>query len=93
MRKPFACVIAVVGAAGLTLAMMIAVVRGTIKAVAITNLPLRILAVATDIILGTLLLLGCIYLATYLAVRILGVGHAEFPPLPEDSNQAGLPKN
>ena len=92
-RKFFACVSAVVGAAALTLATMIALVQGTILAVSIANLPVRILAVAADVLLGTVLLLGCIYLATHLAVRILGVGQADFPPLPEDMNQADLPKN
>jgi hypothetical protein len=91
--KIFACVTAVIGAAALTLATMIALVRGTILAVSIADLPLRILAVAMDVFFGTLLLLGCIYLATHLAVRILGVGQAEFPPLPEDTNQIDLPKN
>ncbi len=91
--KIFACLTAVIGAAALTLAAMIALVRGTILAVSITDLPLRILAVATDVFFGTVLLLGCIYLATHWAVRILGVGQAEFPPLPEDTNQTDLPKN
>ena len=85
--KILASVIAVAGAAALTLATMIVLVRGTIIAVSITNLPLRILAVAADVLLGTMLLLGCIYLATHLAVRIFGVGHADFPPLPEDTHQ------
>jgi hypothetical protein len=75
---------AVLGAAGLTLACMIALVKGTIRAVAINPLALRFLAVAADLVLGTALLLGCIYLATHLAVRILGVGQAEFPALPID---------
>ena len=84
IRKVLASVIAVTGAAALTLATMIALVRGTIVAVSIPNLGLRILAVAADVLLGTVLLLGCIYLATRLAVRILGVGNADFPPLPEE---------
>jgi hypothetical protein len=91
MGKVFASVTAVAGADALTLAMMIALVRGTIIAVSITNVTLRILAVAADVLLGTILLLGCIYLATHLAVRILGVGHADFPPLPEDTHQAEPP--
>src|SRR6267154_175680 len=91
--KIFACVTAVIGAAALTLATMIGLVQGTILAVSIANLSLRILAVATDILFGTILLLGCIYLATHLAVHILGVGQADFPPLPEDTNRADLPKN
>jgi hypothetical protein len=91
--KIFACVAAVIGAAVLTLATMIALVQGSILAVSITNLALRIVAVAADIIIGTILLVGCIYLATHLAVRILGVGQADFPPLPEDTSQRDLPKN
>jgi len=79
-----ASVTAVLGAAVLTLACMIALVQGTIQAVSIDPIPLRILAVAADLVFGTVLLLGCIYLATHLAVRILGVGNAEFPALPID---------
>jgi hypothetical protein len=79
-----ASVTAVLGAAALTLACMIALVQGTIRAVSIDQIPLRVLAVTADFILGTVLLLGCIYLATHLAVRIVGVGQAEFPPLPAD---------
>ena len=75
---------AVLSAAALTLACMIALVQGTIRAVSIDRIPLRVLAVTADFLFGTVLLLGCIYLATHLAVRIVGVGHAEFPPLPVD---------
>jgi hypothetical protein len=81
--KIFAGMAAVLGAAALTLVSMLALVQGTIAAVSIPGLPLRILAVVADIVIGTVLLVGCIYLATHLAVRILGVGNAEFPPLPE----------
>jgi hypothetical protein len=79
-----ASVTAVLGAAALTLGCMLALVQGTIRAVSIDRIPLRVLAVSADLVLGTVLLLGCIYLATQLAVRILGVGQAEFPPLPID---------
>jgi len=93
-----ASVIAVLASAALTLAAMIALVQGTIRAVSIASLPIRILAAAADLILGTVLLLGCIYLATHLAVRILGVGRAEFPPLPKedvssDSRRSDSAKN
>jgi hypothetical protein len=91
MGKILAGVIAVVGAAALTLATTIALVQGTIAAVSIGNLPLRILAVASDIAIGTVLLLACIYLSTRLAVRILGVGNAEFPPLPDGAPIASPP--
>jgi hypothetical protein len=90
--KVLACVVAVIGAAALTLGTLIALVQGTILAVSIESLALRILAVAADVVLGTLLLVGCIYVATHLAVLILGVGNADFPPLPETSDLPDLPK-
>jgi hypothetical protein len=88
--KILASVVAVLGAAALTLACMIALVQGSIRAVAIEGMPLRILASVADLILGTVLLLGCIYLATHLAVRIVGVGNGDFPPSPavESTNEA-----
>ena len=82
ITKIFAGITAVIGAATLTLATTIALVHCTILAVSIGDLRLRILAVAADIVLGTILLVGCLYLATHLAVRILGVGKTKFPPLP-----------
>jgi hypothetical protein len=83
-KRILASVIAVLGAAALTLACLIALVQGTIRAVSLDRVVFRILAVTADFILGTVLLIGCIYLATHLAVSILGVGQAEFPPLPVD---------
>jgi hypothetical protein len=77
-----ACLTATLGAAALTLACMIALVQGTILAVAIDQMPLRVLAVGADLVVGTAMLVACIYLATHLAVLIVGVGQAEFPPLP-----------
>ena len=82
--KILAGIAAVTGAAALTLATMIALVRGTILVVSIPDLRLRAVAVLADLVLGTALLVGCIYLATHLAVRIMGVGNAEFPPIPDD---------
>jgi hypothetical protein len=85
-----ASVTAVLGTAVLTLACVVALVQGTIRAVSIDQIPLRVLAVAADLAFGTVLLLGCIYLATHLAVRIVGVGQAEFPPLPIDEYSSEL---
>jgi len=88
IRKIFAIVAAVAGAATITLAALIALVRGTILAVSVSHLALRIPAVLLALVAGTILLVGCIYLATRLAVRILGVGTVEFPPPPEFSGKA-----
>jgi len=84
--KALASATAVLGAAGLTLACLIALVQGTIRAVGLANPLLRALAVVAVLAFGTVLLLGCIYLATRLAVLILGVGDAKFPELPADEN-------
>ena len=80
--KILTSLVAVLVAASVTLGAVFAVVRGTMAAISVGNLLLRILAVAADALLGSLLLIGCIYLATQLAVRILGVGGAEIPPPP-----------
>ena len=82
---------AVLGSAALTLACLIALVRGTILAVSIERTSLQSLAVAADLVIGTATLIGCIYLATHLAVRIVGVGRAEFPPLPSANEYAANP--
>jgi hypothetical protein len=91
--KILASIAAVAGAAALTLAAMIALVEGTILAVSIENLALRAAAVAADVFLGTILLVGCTYVATRLAVRIVGVGNAEFPVVPEDAPHADAPSD
>jgi hypothetical protein len=93
IAKALASVVAVLGSAGLTLVTMIALVRGTILLLSIDELPLRIVAMTLDVIVGTALLLGCIFVATHLAVIILGVGDAEFPPLPQESQTVQPPKN
>lgn len=90
--KILASVVAVLCAAALTLACVISLVLGTMEAVSIHEILLRVLALSADFVLGTILLLGCIYLATHLAVRILGVGNAEFPPAPVDTPLADPPE-
>jgi hypothetical protein len=71
---------AVFGSAALTLACLIALVQGTIYALSLEQTALRFIAIAADFVVGTSALVGCIYLATHLAVRFVGVGQAEFPP-------------
>ncbi len=84
--KVLASIVAVLAAAGLTLASVIALVLGTIRSLGLQSLPLRILAIAADFVLGTVLLVGCIYLATRLAVLFLGVGGGEFPSFAVDDS-------
>lgn len=82
--KILASGIAVLGAGGLTLACIVALVEGTIRALSLENLSLRFAAIAADFAFGTILLIGCIYLATRLAVWIVGVGRGEFPSFSGD---------
>jgi hypothetical protein len=90
--KIFARVAAVTGAAVITLATTLILVKGMILLVAIDDLRWRVVAAGSDIVLGTVVLVACIYLATHLAVRILGVGNAEFPPPPNQAPPGDPPK-
>jgi hypothetical protein len=74
---------AVLGSGALTLGCLLALVQGTIFAVSMRQVELRLLILGADFVIGTSALIGCIYLATHLAVRIVGVGQGEFPPLPD----------
>ncbi len=90
--KILASTMAVLGAAALTLACVIALVFSTIQAVSIEQTSFRVFAISADIVLGTFLLLGCIYLATHLAVRIVGVGRSlNFRP-PNQELPSNAPK-
>lgn len=84
MMRILGYVVAVLGAAGLTFVCVLALVQGTIVALGLKSLPWRASAIAADVLLGTVFLVGCIYLATHLAVALLGVGRAEFPAIPVD---------
>lgn len=86
--KVIASIVAVLGAAGLTLACMVALVTGTTRALSLASLPLRLVAVAADFVVGSVLLVGCIYIATRLAVAIVGVGRGEFPSIPIGDSSA-----
>ena len=81
----------VLGAAALTLAAIVVLVQTTIRVVSIGSIPLRILAGVAEIVFGTLLLLGCIYLATRLTVAVLGTGRGDLPPLPGDNSSDSSP--
>ncbi len=89
--KIVASTTAVLGAAALTLACPLALALSTIHAVSIQQIHSARLPCA-DFVIGTFRLLGCIYLATHLAVRILGVGRAEFPPPPNQELPSNAPK-
>jgi hypothetical protein len=60
----------------MTLVAMYALVGATIRLDQLTNPVVRLIAVAAEIVLGIVLLLGTIYLATHLAVRIFAPHHS-----------------
>jgi hypothetical protein len=93
IAKILARVTAVAVAAAITLATTLSLVKGTILLVGIGDIRLRILAACADIVLGTVVLVACLFLATHLAVRILGVGNVEFPPLPKESPAVETPRS
>ena len=65
----------------MTLVAMLVLVQATLAVAAMTNPALRALAVAAELILGVVLLVGTVYLATHLAVRIFGDKLTDYPPL------------
>ncbi len=89
-RRIVASLTATLGAAALTLACMIALVQGTIVAVTIDQALLRVLAIAADSDYWDRDAYR-IYLATHLAVLIVGVGCREFPPLPNHESSSPVP--
>jgi len=65
----------------MTLFAMLVLVQASLAVAAMTHPALRALAVAAELILGVVLLVGTIYLATHLAVRIFGGKPTDYPPL------------
>ena len=59
-------------AIGLTLAAMFVLVRATLSIAQMTSPVVRALAVAAELVLGVILLVGTVYITTHLAVRIFG---------------------
>jgi hypothetical protein len=59
-------------AVGLTLAAMFVLVSATLSIAQMTSPMVRALAVAAELVLGVILLVGTVYLTTHLAVRIFG---------------------
>lgn len=59
-------------AIGLTLAAMFVLVSATLSIAQMTSPVVRALAVAAELVLGVILLVGTVYVSTHLAVRIFG---------------------
>jgi hypothetical protein len=77
MKQLFASIVTTLLTIALTLAAMYVLVDATLRVTAIASPLQRALALAAEVVLGIVLLLGTIWVATHLAVRIF---HAKEPP-------------
>ncbi len=77
MKRLFAAVLTTVLIIAMTLAAMFLLVYATLKVTAIQSTVPRAVAMGAEMVLGIVLLLGTVWLATHLAVRIF---HAPEPP-------------
>lgn len=70
MKQILASVFTTLLIIAMTLAAMFALVAATLKVTAIQSPVQRAVAIAAELVLGIVLLLGTVWLATHLAVRI-----------------------
>ena len=87
MKKAFASAIAVLVIVAMTLGAMYILVWATLKVTSLPSPVARAVAVAAELVLGVVLLLGTVWLATHLAVRIFGPGQE-----PPGQEPGGAPK-
>jgi hypothetical protein len=78
MKMIFASIFTTMLIVAMTLGAMFTLVRATLYVTAIESPLPRAVAIAAELLLGVVLLLGTIWLATHLAVRIFG--KTEPPP-------------
>jgi hypothetical protein len=79
MKQILASIVTTVLIVAMTLAAMFVLVDATLKVTAIVSPLQRAVAIAAELVLGIVLLLGTVWLATHLAVRIF---HVQEPPPP-----------
>ena len=77
MKQLLAAIVTTLLTIALTLAAMYVLVDATLRVTAIASPLQRALALAAEVVLGIVLLLGTVWVATHLAVRIFQV---EEPP-------------
>jgi hypothetical protein len=70
MKRILASILTTVLILGMTLAAMFTLVRATVYVTSIPSPLQRAVAIAAELLLGVVLLLGTVWLATHLAVRI-----------------------
>jgi hypothetical protein len=76
MKRIFLSVLTAILIVAMTLAAMFTLVRTTIYVTSIPSPLQRAVAIAAELLLGVVLLLGTVWLATHLAVRIFAVKDA-----------------
>jgi hypothetical protein len=81
MKQILASIVTTVLIVAMTLAAMFVLVDATLKVTAIVSPLQRAVAIAAELVLGIVLLLGTVWFATHLAVRIF---HVQEPPPPGD---------
>ena len=79
MKRILASILTTILIVAMTLAAMFVLVDATLKVTAIVSPLQRAVAIAAELVLGIVLLLGTVWLATHLAVRIF---HVPEPPPP-----------
>jgi uncharacterized PurR-regulated membrane protein YhhQ (DUF165 family) len=72
MKRTLAAILTALLIIGITLVAMFALVRATIVIAQMPNPVFRAVAGGAELVLGIVVLLGTVYLATHLAVRIYG---------------------
>jgi hypothetical protein len=73
MNRILASVFTTILIVAMTLGAMIILVDATVYVTSLASLPRRALAIGAELILGVVLLLGTVWLATHLAVRIFSI--------------------
>jgi hypothetical protein len=79
MKRILASILTTALIVAMTLAAMFVLVDATLKVTAIVSPLQRAVAIVAELVLGIVLLLGTVWLATHLAVRIF---HVQDPPPP-----------
>ncbi len=79
MKRIFASILTTILIVAMTLAAMFTLVRATVYVTSIPSTLQRAVAIVAELFLGVVLLLGTVWLATHLAVRIFGVKQAAPP--------------
>jgi hypothetical protein len=79
MKRIFASILTTVLIVAMTLAAMFTLVRATVYVTSIPSTLQRTVAIVAELFLGVVLLLGTVWLATHLAVRIFGAKEATPP--------------